>query len=83
MLLFSVTIFVYLKGTRRSSKRAMVVCVLKVFYLIFRRFVDALLQMVSCRNLTSLEDPAASDWTFALECVDSFNKVRQFVSDFT
>ena len=43
------------------------------------RFVDALLQMVSSRNLHALEDPAASDWQFVLETVDTFNKVRKLI----
>ena len=42
---------------------------------LLRRFVDALLQMVSSRNLSNLEDPAASDWHFAFETTDAFNKV--------
>ena len=33
--------------------------------------------MVSSRNLHALEDPAASDWQFVLETVDTFNKVRK------
>ena len=33
--------------------------------------------MVSSRNLHTLEDPAASDWQFVLETVDTFNKVRK------
>ena len=44
------------------------------------RFVDALLQMVSSRNLHTLEDPAASDWQFVLETVDTFNKVRKLTN---
>jgi hypothetical protein len=43
---------------------------------LFRRFVDVILQMVSGRNLPSIEGGAASDWHYALECVDSFNKVK-------
>ena len=32
--------------------------------------------MVSSRNLHALEDPAAADWQFVLETVDTFNKVK-------
>ena len=47
---------------------------------LLRRFVDALLQMVSSRNLSNLEDPAASDWHFAFETTDAFNKVILLLS---
>ena len=42
---------------------------------LLHRFVHVLLQLVSSRNLPTIEGGSASDWHFALECVDSFNKV--------
>ena len=34
------------------------------------------LQIVGGRNTSTIEGPHATDWLYALECVDSFNKVR-------
>ena len=37
------------------------------------------LQIVGGRNTSTIEGPHATDWLYALECVDSFNKVRCYV----
>ena len=39
------------------------------------RFVHVVLQIVGSRNIHHIEGPAATDWLYALECVDAFNKV--------
>ena len=39
------------------------------------RFVQVVLQIVGGRNIHLIEGPAATDWLYALECVDAFNKV--------
>ena len=39
------------------------------------RFVQTVLQIVGSRNIHLIEGPAATDWLYALECVDAFNKV--------
>ena len=42
---------------------------------LIRRFVQVVLQIVGSRNIHLIEGPAATDWLYALECVDAFNKV--------
>ena len=42
---------------------------------LIRRFTEMVLQIVGCRNTSTIEGPHATDWLYALECVDSFNKV--------
>ena len=37
------------------------------------------LQIVGGRNTSTIEGPHATDWLYALECVDSFNKVRSYL----
>ena len=43
---------------------------------LIRRFIQLILQIVSVRKTVSIEGPYVTDWLYALECVDSFNKVR-------
>ena len=45
---------------------------------LIRRFTEMVLQIVGGRNTSTIEGPHATDWLYALECVDSFNKVRHF-----
>ena len=45
---------------------------------LIRRFTEIILQIVSSRDLASIDGPHATDWLYALECVDSFNKVSEF-----
>ena len=42
------------------------------------RFVQVVLQIVGGRNIHLIEGPAATDWLYALECVDAFNKVSYY-----
>ena len=44
------------------------------------RFVQVVLQIVGGRNIHLIEGPAATDWLYALECVDAFNKVSFFIA---
>ena len=44
---------------------------------LIRRFTEMVLQIVSARNTSTIEGPHATDWLYALECVDSFNKVSR------
>jgi len=47
---------------------------------LIHRFVQVVLQIVGGRNIHSIEGPAATDWLYALECVDAFNKVSFLLS---
>ena len=49
---------------------------------LIRRFTETVLQIVSARNSPTIEGPYATDWHYALECVDTFNKVRMNFKDF-
>jgi len=42
---------------------------------LIRRFIEMVLQIVGGRNTSTIEGPHATDWLYALECVDSFNKM--------
>lgn len=42
---------------------------------LIRKFTEIILQIVGSRNTSSIDGPHATDWTYALECVDTFNKV--------
>ena len=46
---------------------------------LLRRFTEIILQFVSSRHSPTIDGPYATDWLYALECVDSFNKVSLFL----